>query len=93
MLRGVPFLGGRRDQVPAVVHVDGTGRLQTVPPGDGGLRRLLEAFAARTGVPVLLNTSLNGRGEPMVETPDEAMDLFRSIGLDACVVDGRLHRR
>jgi carbamoyltransferase len=70
--------------VPAITHVDGTARLQTVGPGDDPLlRSLLLAFEARTGVPVLLNTSFNGKDEPIVETPFEAMASFRRMPLHA----------
>jgi carbamoyltransferase len=93
MLRAPRFLAGRAGEVPAVVHVDGSGRVQTVPPEAGGLRRVIDAFHALTGVPMVLNTSLNQRGQPMVETPDEAIALCQSMDLDACVVDARLCRR
>ena len=93
MLRAPRFLPGRGALVPAVVHVDGSGRLQTVPRDAGGLRAVIEAFEATTGVPIVLNTSLNARGQPMVETPDEALALWQEIQLDACVVDGRVYRR
>jgi carbamoyltransferase len=70
--------------VPAITHVDGTARLQTVGPDDDPLlRTLLLAFEARTGVPVLLNTSFNGKDEPIVETPFEAVESFRSMPLHA----------
>ncbi len=74
----------RRESIPAVVHVDGTARLQTVTKDeDGFLHSLITAFADRTGIPVLLNTSLNGPGEPIVETVQEALDFFRSSPMDA----------
>ena len=64
--------------VPAITHVDCTARLQKVGPDDDPfLRALLHAFNQRTGVPVLLNTSFNGKDEPIVETPTEALDTFR----------------
>ncbi len=56
----------RPDLYPAVCHVDGTSRVQTVPADGSGIRRLLEAWYERTGCPLLLNTSLNIRGQPMV---------------------------
>ena len=56
----------RPDLFPAIVHVDGTSRVQTVPEDGTGIRRLLEAWYAKTGCPMLLNTSLNIRGAPMV---------------------------
>ena len=65
--------------VPAITHVDCTARLQTVGPDDAPfLRGLLISFAERTGVPVLLNTSFNGKDEPIVETPFEAIESFRN---------------
>jgi carbamoyltransferase len=70
--------------VPAITHVDGTARLQTVGPADDPLlRSLLLAFEARTGVPVLLNTSFNGKNEPIVESPFEAVESFRRMPLHA----------
>jgi carbamoyltransferase len=69
----------RPDLFPAVVHVDGTSRIQTVAPhSDSGIRRLLEAWYAATGCPMLLNTSLNIRGEPMVNNRSDA-DRFEQL--------------
>ena len=62
----------RPDLYPAVCHVDGTSRVQTVPSDGSGIRRLLEAWYARTGCPLLLNTSLNIRGQPMVNDRADA---------------------
>ncbi len=86
MLRVRPFKADRRSLVPAVVHTDGTGRLQTVTrENNGALHRLLEAYKSRTGVPLLLNTSFNGRNEPIVETPGDAIRCMLANGLDHCV--------
>lgn len=60
------------EQFPAIVHVDNTSRVQTVSKGFGGIRQLLEEWYKITGCPMLLNTSLNIRGEPMVNTRDHA---------------------
>ena len=77
-----------RDKVPAIVHVDGTARVQTVRrEHNERLYRLLEQFAALTGVPVLLNTSFNVKGEPMVETPEDAIKCFLGTGIDYLVLD------
>jgi carbamoyltransferase len=57
---------------PAIVHVDGTSRVQTVPRDGGGIRQLLEAWYDKTGCPMLLNTSLNIRGEPVVNDRSDA---------------------
>lgn len=78
-----------RDGLPAVTHVDGTARLQTVGPEVGGFYRLIERFGAETGVPVVLNTSFNGPGQPIIETPAEAIAfLVDHPGLDVLYLDG-----
>jgi carbamoyltransferase len=70
-------------RVPAIVHVDGTARVQTVREEQNPrLYRLLREFDSITGVPVLLNTSFNVKGEPIVETPADAIDCFLSTGID-----------
>ncbi|HEX7079853.1 MAG TPA: carbamoyltransferase C-terminal domain-containing protein [Gammaproteobacteria bacterium] len=75
------------DVIPAVTHVDGTARLQTVGERDDPfLRAVLQLFAARTGVPVLLNTSFNTRDEPIVETPAQAVATFRRTPMHALVM-------
>lgn len=72
-----------RDKVPSIVHVDGTARVQTVRrEHNERLYLLLKEFETLTGVPVLLNTSFNIRGEPIVETPADAMKCFLSTGID-----------
>jgi carbamoyltransferase len=68
----------RPDLFPAICHVDGTSRVQTVADNGSGIRRLLEAWYARTGCPMLLNTSLNIRGEPMVNDRADA-DRFETL--------------
>ena len=72
-----------RGRVPSIVHVDGTARVQTVRrEHNERLYLLLKEFEALTGVPVLLNTSFNIRGEPIVETPSDAVKCFLSTGID-----------
>lgn len=76
-----------RSVIPAVTHVDGTARLQTVSVReDPFLYELLRAFEARTGVGVLLNTSFNGPGEPIIETPAEALACFDATALHALAI-------
>jgi len=76
-----------RSVVPAVTHVDYSARLQTVDVGrNPRLHRLLTAFEARTGCPVLINTSFNVRGEPIVCTPREALRCFLATGMDVLVL-------
>jgi len=74
--------------LPAVTHVDGTARVQTVDGEEPFLRALLRVFHRRTGIPVLLNTSFNLAGEPIVETPEDAIRAFLSCGLDVLVLEG-----
>jgi carbamoyltransferase len=80
-----------RGKVAAIEHVDGTARVQTVRREDNPLfYDLIEAFGELTGVPVLLNTSFNVRGQPIVETPDEAVETLLDCGLDALVIHDRI---
>lgn len=82
-----------RREAPAVVHVDGTARVQVIDEdGDPFLIELLQNFHALTGVAVLLNTSFNRRGEPLVESPSDAVDAFLGMGLDALYLDGEFYR-
>jgi len=75
-----------RSQIPAVVHVDGTGRLQTVSQSENPLYwALIDAFRARTGVPLVLNTSFN-ENEPIVDKPEQALDCFLRTKMDALVL-------
>jgi carbamoyltransferase len=80
-----------RDKIPAIVHVDGTARIQTVSEATNpALYRLLKEFDALTGVPVLLNTSFNVKGEPIVETPRDAVACFLTTGIDHLVLHDTL---
>jgi carbamoyltransferase len=77
-----------RSTVPAVTHVDYSARLQTVDENrNPRLYRLLKTFEARTGCPVLVNTSFNVRGEPIVCTPQDAYRCFRATDMDALVLE------
>jgi carbamoyltransferase len=83
-----------RERIPAVVHVDGTARIQTVDAADEPLlAALLTAFEARTNLPVLVNTSLNTAGRPMVDSPGDALELFGSTPVDLLVLGPHLVRR
>ena len=78
---------GFREKLPAITHVDGSARVQTVSRENyARLWELLRAFENVTGLPVLLNTSLNVKGQPIVCTPDEALDTFLFAGLDLLVL-------
>jgi carbamoyltransferase len=77
----------KADRIPAVRHVDGTARIQTINRGQNpAYYDLLKAFQRRTGVPVLVNTSFNTRGEPIVCTPRDAVESFWTSPLDALVI-------
>jgi len=83
-----------RLRMPAVVHVDGSARTQTVDRRlEPLLGRLLDAFERRTGLPVLVNTSLNTAGRPMVDDPRDALECFGSAPIDALAIGGYLVRR
>ena len=76
------------EALPAITHADGTGRLQSVTrEANPRYHRLLERFGEATGVPVLLNTSFNLRGEPIVNTPADAFRTFTASDMDALVLD------
>lgn len=72
----------RRPEIPAVTHVDGSSRVQTVDASCGEYYHAVRRFAELTGVPVILNTSFNGPGEPIVETPEQAIAMLLAGGLD-----------
>lgn len=94
MERALRFKTEVADRVPAVVHVDGTGRLQTVKHDwNPRFHQLLKAFHALTAVPVLLNTSFNVMGKPIVHTVEDAIGVFLTSGLDALVIGDYLFRK
>ena len=77
----------KRAEIPAVTHVNGTGRLQVVRrAANPAYYRIIEKFGERTGVPVLLNTSFNLRGEPVVDTPANALATFAHSDIDILVL-------
>ncbi|MET7645926.1 carbamoyltransferase C-terminal domain-containing protein [Streptomyces sp. NPDC005426] len=83
-----------KDRIPAVVHVDGTARIQTVDAAAEPLvARMLTAFERRTGLPVVVNTSLNTAGRPMVDHPREALECFGSAPVDLLAIGPFLVRR
>lgn len=75
--------------VPAVVHIDGSARVQLLEKENSSYRRLLETFARVTGTPVLVNTSFNVRDRPIVETPRDAVLAFLDLGLDILWMEGK----
>lgn len=92
MMRTDPDLRNRvnipRSTIPAVTHVDNSARIQTVDAGrNPKLAGLLKAFFQRTGCPILVNTSFNVRGEPIVCTPQDAYRCFLVTEMDALVLE------
>ncbi|AZF43547.1 Nodulation protein nolO [Pseudomonas sp. R1-43-08] len=86
MLEVVEVRDGYREALGAVTHVDGTARVQTVDKSrNPEIHRLLKSFEVITGLPVLLNTSFNVRGQPIVETPIQALEMLLSTQLDGVV--------
>ena len=80
----VTALCKKPDEFPAIIHKDGTSRVQTVPKDGSGIRRLLEEWLTLTGCPMLLNTSLNIRGEPMVNDINDAKRFEQEYGVKVC---------
>lgn len=91
MLIAKPVRPEWRDRIPAIVHVDGSARVQSVREDTNPvLYRLLKEFEALTGVPVLINTSFNVKGEPIIETPQDAVSCFLTTGIDTLVLHDTL---
>jgi carbamoyltransferase len=87
MERTLRFREEMREKVPAVVHVNGTGRLQTVKAEwNPEFYRLIQAFHGITGIPMLLNTSLNVMGKPIAHSLEDVLAVFMTSGIDALVV-------
>jgi carbamoyltransferase len=85
----VPVTALARRLIPAIVHANGTARVQTLAPGQNPfLAGVLQRFAERTGVPVLINTSLNIKGKPISGTPQMALECLAASGLDGLMLDG-----
>lgn len=87
MLRVVPIRPEKVAEIPAIAHVDDTARVQTVSRQENaGYYRQIDAFRELTGVPLVLNTSFNLAGKPIVETPQDAVDCFESTEIDVLVL-------
>ena len=87
-LKGLDKLRVPRSKLPAITHVDGSARVQTVDQKRHGLyHQLLRCFEEKTGCPVLINTSFNVRGEPIVCTPEDAYRCFMATNMDALVLE------
>ena len=94
MLRICLFKEEKKPLVPAVVHVDGTGRIQTVTKeANGPFYDLIKKFHQLSGVPIVLNTSFNINGMPIVETPQDALQCLLSTGIDYCVLENTIVKK
>jgi carbamoyltransferase len=82
-----------RSKIPAVTHVDGTARIQTVDRSHALLHATISRFAERTGVPVIVNTSFNTSGRPMVDSPRDALECFGSAPIDVLAIGPFIVRR
>lgn len=82
-------------EVPAITHIDGTARIQTVSKDmDKDYYEVIKEFFKITGIPMIINTSLNGNGQPIVETEEEALDLFNNNdGIDVLVLNGKIYEK
>jgi len=90
-LKGLDKLKGKRSVVPAITHVDYSARIQTVDPQrHPRLHRLITAFKQRTGCPVIINTSFNIRGEPIVCSPQDAYRCFMATNMDVLVLENQI---
>ena len=84
----------KREEVPAIVHVDGTARPQTVTEKQNPIyHKLISDFKKITGVPMLVNTSFNVKGEPIICTPEDAIRCFYGTGLDALAMGNFLLKK
>jgi carbamoyltransferase len=93
MLAVMPVAEDKQEKIPAVSHL-GTGRLQAVHADTNPrYHKLIEQFYGQTGVPVIMNTSFNLRGEPIVTTPDNALNTFYASGLDTLVLGNHIVRK
>jgi len=79
-------------EIPSAVHIDNTSRVQTLNREDNEMMYdLIDKFREITGVPVVLNTSLNVKGHPIVETPEDAMKLFDESDVDILVINNKMY--
>ncbi len=92
MMKVFQIKSKKREQIPAVTHVDGSGRLQTVDHHNEKYYKLIECFKKITGIPILLNTSFN-ENEPVVCTPEEALNCFLRTKMDLLVLGDTIIKR
>ena len=86
-LKGVEKVKEKRSSVPAITHVDYSARMHTVGEANPKFSKLIESFNERTNCPIVINTSFNIRGEPIVCTPEDAYRCFLNTDMDALVLE------
>ena len=90
----LPIISKKQRYIPAVTHVDGTARVQTVEQSTNPrFWKLINEFQKKTSIPVLLNTSFNVKGEPIVCSPKDAIRCFFSTGLDYLIIENYLIKK
>jgi carbamoyltransferase len=91
MLLAVNVKEDKRTTVPGITHVDGSARIQTVTDENNGIyAQIIREFYQLSGVPLLLNTSFNVKGEPIVETPEDAINCYLNTELDFLIMENYL---
>ena len=89
MLHACHIKNNKKSDVPAIIHEDGTARLQSIKPNNTYLYKLLDAFHEKTGVPIICNTSLNDRGEPIINLIDQAFNFILRKGIEVGYFNGK----
>jgi carbamoyltransferase len=88
MLGAYPILDSKQKEIPSACHVNGTGRAQVVNSEDTPLYyEVIREFGKISGIPIIINTSFNVRGEPIVCTPEDAYNCFANTGIDHLVIE------
>ena len=76
------------EKIPAITHVDNSSRIQTVNKSSGQYYQMIKEFYKLSKVPLVMNTSFNGPGEPIIETPEQALNFLLNTELDVLYIDG-----
>lgn len=92
MLNNFTIQKDKKELVPAILHLDDTCRVQTVGPEGDLLYKAIELFYEKTGVPILCNTSLNDRGEPIIDNIDQAFNFALRKKIEVVYINGRRHK-
>jgi len=81
-------------EIPSITHIDGSARMQTVTKETNpNYYKLIESFYSQTNIPMIINTSLNGNGEPILETQEDANNFFKNTPVDIMVINGKIYEK